>query len=165
MMLLGPAIAEIALEFQSAEYATVMALEEGFSGDPAVRMGQLQRMLMGHARWYAVLQLHAMDTPVDEVVGGFMNIAMIPEFPARREVVRAAREPRALAGALGRLQILELRTDYREYLSERDREFSLPEFHTRLLQLGLPIPLAREALMPPEEEPQRSRRRRFNRDL
>jgi uncharacterized protein (DUF885 family) len=46
------------------------------------------------------------------------------------------------------MQILELREDYQRWCEERGRPFSLREFHDRLLRLGLPITLARQALMP-----------------
>jgi uncharacterized protein (DUF885 family) len=134
-----------------AEYAAEMALDEGMSDDPALRLGQLQQALQRHARWDAVLRLHTTDEPLDRVVSRFMEIAYFDEFPARREVVRATRDPMYMTDALGRIQIKQLRGDYEEYLAEREEAFSLPEFHQKLLRLGVPFPLAREALMPQEE--------------
>lgn len=131
-----------------AHYAVEMALDEGFSDDPGVRLEQLRRALQRHARWYAVFHLHAAEDPIDQVVGAFMEIAYFEEGPARREVVRATREPTYLTDALGRMQIIELLDDYKAYKEEGREEFSLEEFHTELLRLGLPFPLAREALMP-----------------
>lgn len=132
-----------------AHYAEQMALDEGFGGgDPAVRLGQLRRALQRHARWHAGLQLHAFGAGIDEVVQQFMEIAYFDEFPARREVVRATYDPTYLYYALGRMQILELRDDYRAHLEGQDREFSLREFHDRILELALPFSLAREELIP-----------------
>ena len=144
-----------------AHYTEQMVLDEGFrADDAAVRLGQLRRALQRHARWFAGLHLHAMDASIDEVVERFMEIAYFDEFPARREVIRATYDPTYLYYALGRMQILQLRDDYREHLEEEEEEFSLREFHERLLELGLPIPLAREAIIPTEEpEPQPGRRR------
>lgn len=136
-----------------AHYAAGMALDEGFSDDPAVRLEQLRRALQRHARWYAVVRLHAMDEPLEQVVNGFMEIAYFDEFPARREVLRVTRDPGMLADALGRMQISELRDDYREYLEEEGEEFTLSDFHTRLLRLGLPFPLIREVVIPGDDEP------------
>lgn len=131
-----------------ADYAAEMALDQGLSEDAATRMGQLRRVLLHHARWDAALRLHTASEPVDDVVARFMEIAGVSEFPARREVVRATREPLVLTDALGRLQIRELRDDYEAYQADREATFSLPEFHHRLLRLGLPYALAREALIP-----------------
>jgi hypothetical protein len=99
------------------------------------------------------LHLHALGTPLEEVVERFMAIAFFEEFPARREVdpgnVRPdlpPLRPRAHAdrGSAGRL---------RDEESEGGRAFSLAEFHDRLLRQALPLPLAREALLPlPGEE-------------
>jgi hypothetical protein len=117
-------------------------------------MAQLRRALLYHARWYAVLQLHATESsPMDRVVAAFMEIAYQEEFPARREVIRATHEPTYLADALGRMQILELRKDYREHLEEQGASFSLTDFHDRLLELGLPFALATEALIPSRNPP------------
>lgn len=132
-----------------AHYAEQMLLDEGFADqDPAVRLGQLRRALQRHARWYAGLHMHAFDASIDELTRRFMEIAYFPEFPARREVERATYDPTYLYYALGRMRILQLREDYREYLEGRDEEFSLQAFHDRLLELGLPIPLARDTLIP-----------------
>lgn len=136
-----------------AHYAEQLALDEGFhADDPVARLGQLRRALQRHARWYAALHLHAMDEPLDDVVEAFQQLAYFDEFPARREVMRATYDPTYLYYALGRMQILELREDYQAFLEEHDREYSLKEFHDRLLGLGLPVTLAREVMIPSGDE-------------
>ncbi|HUE77031.1 MAG TPA: DUF885 domain-containing protein [Longimicrobiales bacterium] len=133
-----------------AHYAEHLVVEQGFrSGDPAVRLGQLRRALQRHARWYAGLHLHAFGATIEEVVPRYMEIANFDEFPARREVTRATYDPTYLYYALGRMQILELRDDYREHKEEEREEYSLREFHDRLLELALPLTLARQALLNP----------------
>ena len=139
-----------------AHYAAEMAVEQGVTDDPAVRLEQLRRALQRHARWYAVLLLHALDEPLDQVVEMFTEIAYFEEIPARQEVLRATRDPGVMADALGRMQIEELREDYQDFLTEQGREFSLAEFHARLLRLGLPFPLAREVMI--SREPSGPRR-------
>ena len=131
-----------------AHYAAEMALDQGFSDDPGLRLEQLRRALQRHARWHAVFQIHAEGAALDDVVQSFMDLAFFEEAPARREVIRATREPAFMTDALGRMQIFELRNDYKAFKEERREEFSLTEFHGELLRLGLPFPLAREALMP-----------------
>lgn len=147
-----------------AHYAEQLVLDEGFGeGDPAVRLGQLRRALQRHARWYAALQLHAFGATVDEVVPRFMEIAYFDEFPARREAIRATYDPTYLYYALGRMQILDLRETYRESVEDWKQEFSLRDFHDRLLGLGLPLALASEVLLnaprAPRLEPLGPRRR------
>ncbi len=131
-----------------------MALEQGFSDDPALRLEQMRRALQRHARWYAVVRIHAMSDPLDQVVSGVMEIARLEEPAARVEVLRATREADLIADALGRMQIRELRKDYQEHREERDEPFTLADYHAELLRLGLPFPLAREVMIP-EERPRR----------
>jgi hypothetical protein len=140
-----------------AHYAEQMALEEGFrTGDQAIRLVQLRRAIHGHALWDATLQLHAQGQPLDRVIERFARTAYVDAATAREEVLRASYDPLIIAGALGRAQILELRAAYQRFQEEREETFSLKEFHDRILQLALPLPLATEALMPaPVQRPTR----------
>lgn len=137
-----------------AHYTEQMMVDEGLGGgEPAVRLGQLRRALQRHARWYAGLALHTGNTSIDAAAERFAEIAYFAAFPAYRETLRGTYNPTYLYYALGRMQILELREDYRAWLAARDEPFSLQDFHDRFLRLGLPLPLARQALMP-EDPPQ-----------
>jgi uncharacterized protein (DUF885 family) len=134
-----------------SHYAEQLLVDEGFRGqDPGTRLGHVRRALQYQARWYAAVHLHAMDEPVEDVVQRVMQIAYLAAEPARREVVRATYDPMVLAGALGRIQVIELRKDYQEFLEKAREDFSLVLFHDTFLKLGLPPTLAREALMPPQ---------------
>lgn len=131
-----------------AHYTEQMMVDEGLGdGDPAVRMAQLRRALQRQARWYAGLSMHAFGNTVEEATARYQEIAYFEEFPALREVQRGTYNPTYLYYALGRMQILELREDYRRMLEGRGEEFSLREFHDRFLQLGLPVSLAREVML------------------
>lgn len=139
-----------------AHYTEQLVLDEGYGdGDPALRLGQLRRALQRHARWYAALHLHAFGTPLEEIVERFQQIAYFEEFPARREVIRGTYDPTYLYYALGRMQILDLRGDYRDRRESEGEPFILSEFHDELLRLALPVPLAREVMLP--IAPERSR--------
>jgi len=132
-----------------AHYAEQMMVDEGLGdGDPAVRLGQLRRALQRHARWDAGLGMHVFDASIEEATERFREIAYFAEFPALREAQRGTYNPTYLVYALGRMEIFRLREDYRRYREARGEEFSLREFHDRFLRLGLPISLAREAMMP-----------------
>jgi hypothetical protein len=137
-----------------AHYGEQVMLDEGFrAGDAGARLAQLRRALEAHARWYAALHLHAFNRPEAQVVERVMELAHLDEASARREVARVAHDPGAMAEAFGRVQILELRRAYEAFLGEREEStFSLRQFHDRLLELSLPLPLAAEALMPPPAE-------------
>jgi uncharacterized protein (DUF885 family) len=137
-----------------AHYVEQMMVDEGFGGGaPAVRLGQLRRALQRHARWYAGLSMHAFGESVEGAAKRYAEIAYFEPFPALREVQRGTFNPTYLYYALGRMQILKLREDYRRYLEARGQTFSLRDFHDRFLRLGLPVSLARQVLMPGDTGP------------
>ncbi|HYW05716.1 MAG TPA: DUF885 family protein, partial [Longimicrobium sp.] len=74
-------------------------------------------------------------------------------FPALRETQRGTNDPTYLYYALGRMQILKLREDYRRYVESRGRTFSLRDFHDRFLRIGLPVSLARKVMIPGDTAP------------
>ncbi|MCP3063240.1 DUF885 domain-containing protein [Myxococcus sp. K38C18041901] len=137
-----------------AHYAEQMMVDEGLGeGDPAVRLGQLRRALQRHARWYAALALHVYNEPVEAVAKRYAEIAYFEPFPALREVERGTSNPTYLYYALGRMQILKLREDYKKHLEASGKTFVLKDFHDRFLQLGLPVALARKVLIPGDASP------------
>ena len=137
-----------------AHYVEQMMVDEGFGGGaPAVRLGQLRRALQRHARWHAGLSMHAFGESVEGAAKRYAEIAYFEPFPALREVQRGTFNPTYLYYALGRMQILKLREDYRRYLEARGQTFSLRDFHDRFLRLGLPVSLARQVLMPGDTGP------------
>lgn len=137
-----------------AHYTEQMMVDEGLGGGaPAVRLGQLRRALQRHARWYAGLQMHAFGESVEDAAARYAEIAYFEPFPALRETQRGTFNPTYLYYALGRMQILKLREDYRRHLEAQGKPFNLREFHDRLLRLGLPISLARQVLIPGDAAP------------
>lgn len=131
-----------------AHYTEQMMVDEGLGdGEPSVRMAQLRRALQRHARWYAGLSMHAFGNTIEAATDRYQDIAYFAEFPALREVQRGTYNPTYLYYAMGRMQILELREDYRRMVEARGETFSLREFHDRFLKLGLPVSLAREAML------------------
>ncbi len=131
-----------------AHYTEQMMVDEGLGqGAPEVRLAQLRRALQRHARWYAGLALHVFDVPVEEAAVRFQEIAYFAAFPALRETQRGSYNPMYLYYALGRMQILNLRDEYRAHQEASGQAFSLQEFHDRFLRLGLPASLAREELL------------------
>lgn len=133
-----------------AHYAEQMMVDEGLGdGDATIRLGQLRRALQRHARWYAGLSMHAFGVEIEDAARRYQEIAYFAEFPALRETQRGTYNPTYLYYALGRMQILKLREDYRALKISRGEQFSLREFHDEFLRLGLPVALAREVLLGP----------------
>ncbi len=139
-----------------AHYTEQMMIDEGFGeGIPGARLGQLRRALQRHARWHVGMAMHVSGQSILEAAIEFADIAYFAQFPALRETQRGTYNPTFLYYALGRMEILRLREDYRAYLESRGESFSIREFHDTVLRMGLPIPLIRAALIP-EDEPARS---------
>jgi uncharacterized protein (DUF885 family) len=132
-----------------AHYTEQMMIDEGFGDfDPATRLGQLRRALQRHARWHVGMAMHVSGESILDAAIEFSEIAYFADFPALRETQRGTYNPTFLYYALGRMEILRLREDYQSSLESRGETFSMREFHDTLLQQGLPISLAREALIP-----------------
>ncbi len=100
--------------------------------------------------------MHVSGESILDAAIQFADIAYFAQFPALRETQRGTYNPTFLYYALGRMEILRLREDYRAHLESRGETFSIREFHDTVLRMGLPIPLIREALIP-EEDYQSSR--------
>ncbi|NIM00385.1 MAG: DUF885 family protein [Acidobacteria bacterium] len=132
-----------------AHYTEQMMIDEGF-GDaiPGARLGQLRRALQRHARWHVGMAMHVSGESILDAADQFADIAYFARFPALRETQRGTYNPTFLYYALGRMEILRLREDYRAYLESRGETFSIREFHDTVLRMGLPIPLIRAVLIP-----------------
>lgn len=134
-----------------AHYSEQMMLDEGFHADDSgARIGQIRRALQRHARWHAALALHAGSATIQQTADDFASIALFEPFPALRETERATWDPAYLYYALGRMQIFALRERMR---AERGGSFDLRAFHDQLIGLGLPLPLAAEAMLGREPGP------------
>jgi uncharacterized protein (DUF885 family) len=132
-----------------AHYTEQMMVDEGVGdGISSVRLGQLRRALQRHARWQAAVAMHVDGASVRDAAIQFGETAYFADFPALRETQRGTYDPMFLVYALGRIEIFRLRQDYRSAVEARGELFSLRDFHDQLLRLGLPLPLAREALIP-----------------
>ena len=81
------------------------------------------------------IRLHAHGMTVDEATEFFVENAFIGELPARKEAERGTFDPGYFSYTLGKLQILRLRDDCRDAWAD---DFSLKQFHDRLLSRGAP---------------------------
>ena len=130
-----------------AHYTEQMMLEEGFAeGDPKIKMGQLADALLRLCRFVVGIRLHTDGMTVEQGTRYFMENAYMAETPSRIEAERGTFDPTYLVYAVGKLAILKLRDDYKR---SRGSEFSLQEFHDRLLSNGnAPIRVHRQMMMP-----------------
>jgi uncharacterized protein (DUF885 family) len=129
-----------------AHYAEQMMLDEGYgSGDPKLRLGQLQDALLRNARYIAGIQMHTGRMTVPEAVEFFVKEGYQVRPVAEKEAKRGTSDPTYLVYTLGKLQILKLREDYGKLKGDR---FKLGEFHDAFLAQGYPpIRIVRRALL------------------
>ena len=130
-----------------AHYTEQMMLEEGFGGDdPKIKLGQLADALLRLCRFVVGIRLHTEGMTIEQGTRFFMQNAYMGETPARIETERGTFDPTYLVYSVGKLIILKMREDYKRY---RKEEYSLQEFHDRLLEIGqAPLWVHRQILMP-----------------
>ena len=130
-----------------AHYTEQMMIDEGFGGgDPTIRMGQLADALLRLCRFVVGIREHTQGMTVDQATRFFMENAYMGETPSRIEAERGTFDPTYLVYSVGKLAILKLRDDYKR---DRKEEFSLQEFHDRLLSNGnAPLWVHRRMLLP-----------------
>ncbi len=129
-----------------AHYTEQMMLDEGFgNGDPQLRMGQLEDALLRNARYIVGLQMHTGDMTIEQAKQFFIHEGYQPPAVAELETKRGTSDPTYLVYTLGKLEILKLREDYSK---KRGKDFSLLEFHDRLMQQGgVPLKIIRKAML------------------
>ncbi len=121
-------------------------LDEGYgNGDPKLRLGQLEDALLRNARFIVGIQMHTGNMTLDQAKQFFIQEGYQPPPIADVETKRGTSDPTYLVYTLGKLQILKLREDYRKM---RGKDFSLMEFHDRLMQQGgVPLKIVRKAML------------------
>ena len=128
-----------------AHYCEQMILDEGFSTDPRMRLGQLQDALLRDARFIVGIEMHTGKMTMAQGVEFFEKEGYQPHEVADKETKRGTSDPTYLYYTLGKLQILKLRADYRKM---KGAQFSLEQFHNEFMQQGFPpIKIVRRALL------------------
>ena len=129
-----------------AHYCEQMMLDEGYgTGDPKLRLGQLEDALLRNARYIVGIQMHTGNMTLDQARQFFVQEGFQTAAVADVETKRGTSDPTYLMYTLGKLQILKLRDDYRKM---RGNDFSLLEFHNRLMeQGGVPLKIIRKAML------------------
>src|SRR3981081_2687695 len=127
---------------------------------PSIKMVPIpgsMRALLRDCRFIASIEMHTKGESIDDATQIFMKECGSPEPEARREAYRGTRDPGYINYTVGKLEILKLRDDYRAKMGD---EFSLTDFHDRLLAGGLaPLKIIRREMMGVDGCAQRAPRR------
>jgi uncharacterized protein (DUF885 family) len=128
-----------------AHYTEQMMLDEGYSKDPKIKLGQLQDALLRDARYIVGLSMHMGKMTFEQGVDFFVKEGYQTHEVAERETKRGTSDPTYLVYTLGKLEILKLREDYKKKMGDK---FSLEQFHNDFLKQGFPpVKLIRETMM------------------
>ena len=139
-----------------AHYTEQLMIEAGFPGaglggvnDPVrnakYALAQSGEALLRYCRLVCSIRLHTQGMTVDEATRFFMDNCHYAEEPSRQEALRGTYDPGYLFYALGKLEILRLRDDWRK---QEGAAFSLARFHDEFLSHGAPpIPVVRQLML------------------
>ena len=128
-----------------AHYCEQMMLDEGYSNDPKMRLGQLQDALLRNARYIVGIEMHTGKRTFEQGIEFFEKEGYQSHEVAEVETKRGTSDPTYLYYTLGKLQILKLREDYRRKMGA---QYSLQEFHDNFMKQGFPpIKIVRHALL------------------
>jgi len=118
-----------------AHYCEQMVLEAGFSDDPRSRLFQLHDALLRICRLIAGIKMHTRQMSLQQAIDFIIKEGFQEPINAEREAKRYTRDPLVLVYSWGKWQIQNLRRDYER---KQGSNFSLQEFHDRLLSYGEP---------------------------
>ena len=130
-----------------AHYTEQMMVEEGYGdGDPKIRLAQLSEALLRDCRFVVGIKLHTQGMTVEQGAASIEKEGFQEPPTAYEEARRGAYNPTYLYYTLGKLQIYELREDYRR---AKGKDFKLETFHNEFVrQGGIPVKLIRGILLP-----------------
>ncbi len=138
-----------------AHYCEQMMLEQGY-GQPGtgaanieetrlIQLGQLQDALLRDARFIVGIQMHRGKMTFDEGVHFFETEGYQTHESGLTETKRGTADPTYLYYTLGKLEILQLRTDLKK---KQGDSFSLEKFHNDFLRQGFPaIKIVRKTML------------------
>ncbi|HYV98445.1 MAG TPA: DUF885 domain-containing protein [Gemmatimonadaceae bacterium] len=130
-----------------AHYAEQLIVDEHFGGaDARYQLAQVSDALTRICRLLAGIKLHTNVWTLDDAQACFEKDAYVAAPAARREAERGAYDPTYGGYFLGKMALLKLRRDYAAKLGA---QFSLRDFHERIMTNGIaPIWAHRYLLLP-----------------
>lgn len=144
---LEPSLSDMGTNVEGwAHYCEEMMLEQGYGeGNPSLLLVQLQAALIRLCRYIAAIKMHTQGMTVEQATLLFQQQAFMDPANAEREAMRGALDPTYIAYALGKLEIMKLREDYKKMLGDN---FNLKAFHDQFLSYGVvPVKLIREQML------------------
>ncbi|MBX9687335.1 MAG: DUF885 domain-containing protein [Candidatus Obscuribacterales bacterium] len=129
-----------------AHYCEQMMLEEGLeNGDKKLKMTMLHDALLRCCRYIVGIRMHTRGMTLPEGISFFEKEGYQEKSNAEREAKRGTMDPTYLVYTLGKLQLIALRDDYKK---AKGKDFSLKDFHDRVMSTGTPpIKIIREILL------------------
>lgn len=133
-----------------AHYTEQMMIEEGFGAGDEIKaakyhLAQLDESLLRYCRLVVAIKTHCEGMNLADATKFFQENCYYEYKPAYQEALRGTFDPGYLSYTLGKLQILELREDYRKQEGEN---YSLQKFHDTLLGHGMaPVNLIRKIMI------------------
>jgi len=128
-----------------AHYTEEMMWEQGLgNGDRRAHIGQLKNALLRDVRFLVALGYHAGTMTVEQATNLFVEKAYADPKTATQQAMRGTIDPMFLGYTLGKLIIMELRTEWQKANPAR----SLREFHDELLSYGeAPLSITRKLML------------------
>lgn len=129
-----------------AHYCEQMMVEQGLeNNDNKLKMDMLHDALLRCCRYIVGIRMHTRGMTLDEGIKFFINEGYQEKANAEREAKRGTMDPTYLVYTLGKLQLIALRDDYKKL---KGNEFSLKDFHDRIMATGTPpVKIIRQILM------------------
>ncbi|MCX7052872.1 MAG: DUF885 domain-containing protein [Proteobacteria bacterium] len=133
-----------------AHYTEEMMKDEGLrAGSPEWEIGQLLSALRRNARYLSAIGLHTQGMTVAQSEKLFREGALTDPGNARQQALRGTYDPAYLNYTLGKLMILQLRTDW----MAANPQASLRDFHDAFLSYSGPVPLVRRMMLGNDSPP------------
>ncbi|HUQ05225.1 MAG TPA: DUF885 domain-containing protein [Kofleriaceae bacterium] len=128
-----------------AHYVEEMMWDAGLGdGDPRVHIGQLKNALLRDVRFVVALGYHAGTMTVEDATRLFIEQAYADPKTAAQQALRGTVDPMFLGYTLGKLVIMELRTDWLRANPGK----SLRDFHDAFLGYGeAPLAVTRRLML------------------
>ena len=139
-----------------AHYSEQMMLDEGYGRTQGtdedhdvaflkLRLGQLQDALLRNARFIVGIQMHTGKMTMEQGIDFFVKEGYQTRANGTVETHRGTSDPTYLYYTLGKLEILQLREDYKKKMGAN---FSMENFHNEFLKQGFPpIKLVRRMML------------------
>lgn len=129
-----------------AHYCEQMMVEQGLeNGDKKLKLVMIHDALLRCARYIVGIRMHTKGMSMEEGINYFVKEGYQEKANAERETKRGTSDPTYLVYTLGKLQLIALRDDYKKL---KGKDFSLKDFHDRVMATGTPpVKIIRQILM------------------